>query len=124
MTDTTQARSAREESVGSDGRRLLESNREVIEQAAALLAAIERAGSEWRSFLRDRLDRQPYVTLGAALGFGYVLGAGMPAAVMSEIAAVGGRMVLMNIIKELMKTGAMSPTAGTSQDPPAARPHD
>ncbi len=44
-----------------------------------------------RSVLRDRLDEQPYLVLGAAAAVGYILAAGVPRPVMSYLLRFGIR---------------------------------
>jgi hypothetical protein len=116
MKEASRARPSGEERLDSGGRGLFESNREVIEQALALAAAIERAGADWRSFLRDQLERRPYVTLGTAAAFGYVLGAGVSPAAMRQVAAGAGRMVLMTMVRELVKSESPSASSEARRD--------
>ena len=64
------------------------------EDFVALTGAALQVAGEWRAFLREQLRRQPYVTLAAAAGFGYVLGGGLPTKLTRTLIGNGGRIAL------------------------------
>ncbi len=60
-----------------DERSLRQHAREIQHDATALAEAVRDASSAAQQTLTHQLKQRPYVTLGAALGIGYVLGGGL-----------------------------------------------
>jgi hypothetical protein len=86
---------------GPSVRELVEESEHVREEVVALAGAALHIASGWRSLLSDRLERQPYATLAVAAGVGYVLGGGLPTALVRVLIGVGGRLAVEHVIAQL-----------------------
>lgn len=86
---------------GPSVRELVEESGRVREEFIALTGAALHVAHGWRSVLRDRLERQPYATLALAAGVGYVLGGGLPTALVRVLIGVGGRLAVERVIAQL-----------------------
>jgi len=80
---------------------LVEEGGRVREEFIALTGAALHLANGWQSLLRDRLERQPYATLAVAAGVGYVLGGGLPTAVVRVLIGVGGRLVVERVLAQV-----------------------
>lgn len=97
--------------------RVYEQGRRVGSEARALASDLGELGGEVEGFLRRQLDARPYATLGAALGAGYVLGGGIPPWLFRVGFAMGGRLLLGAVMREVL-AGA----AGEDLEPPTGGP--
>ena len=88
---------------GPSVRELVEESGRVREECIALAGAALHAAHGWQSLLRDRLERQPYATLAVAAGVGYVLGGGLPTALVRVLVGVGGRLAVERLIVQFAK---------------------
>ena len=86
---------------GPSVRELVEESGRVREEFIALTGAALHVAHGWQSLLRDRLERQPYATLAVAAGVGYVLGGGLPTALVRVLIGVGGRLAVERVIAQL-----------------------
>ncbi len=84
--------------------RVFERTREVKKRAAGLASATGEAVSEWQRFLHDRLEKNPYATLGTFAGIGYVLSGGLSPHVVRLAFGIGSRIVLAMVLKEVSET--------------------
>lgn len=82
-------------------RELVEEGGRVREEFIALTGAALHVAHGWQSLLRDQLERQPYATLAVAAGVGYVLGGGLPTALVRVLIGVGGRLAAERVIAQL-----------------------
>ena len=82
-------------------RELVEESGRVREELIALTGAALHLAGGCGSLLRDRLERQPYATLAVAAGVGYVLGGGLPTAVVRVLIGVGGRLAVERVLAQL-----------------------
>jgi hypothetical protein len=82
---------------GADGpsaRELLQESQRVREDLIALAGAAGHVARGWQALVRAQLDRQPYTTLAVAAGVGYVLGGGVPTAMVRALAGLAGRLAV------------------------------
>lgn len=86
---------------GPSLRELVEESGRVREEFMALTGAALHVAHGWQALLRDRLERQPYATLAGAAGVGYVLGGGLPTALVRVLIGVGGRLAVERVIAQL-----------------------
>lgn len=86
---------------GPSVRGLAEESERVREEFMAFTGAARHVAHGWQSLLRDRLDRRPYATLAAVAGVGYVLGGGLPTALVRVLIGVGGRVAVARVILRL-----------------------
>ena len=86
---------------GPSVRELVDESGQVREEFMALTGAALHVAHGWQALLRDRLDRQPYATLAVAAGIGYVLGGGLPTALVRVLIGVGGRLAVERVIAQL-----------------------
>ena len=100
-----------------DGRltRLQERGRDVRRDARELATDLEQAAGEIEGFLREQLQRRPYTTLGAAAGFGYVLGGGIPSRLTRILLDLGTRIAFGMAVQQL--TGAHPSTRTDAAHP-------
>jgi hypothetical protein len=92
---------------GADGpstRELLRESRRLSEDFTALADAASHVASGWQALVRAQLARQPYATLAVATGVGYVLGGGVPTAVVRALAGLGGRWAVERAIARFIVT--------------------
>lgn len=82
-------------------RELVEESGRLREEFIALTGAALHAAHGWQSLLRDRLERQPFATLAVAAGVGYVLGGGLPSALVRVLIGLGGRLAVERVIAQL-----------------------
>jgi hypothetical protein len=83
------------------GRDLVEDSRRLGDDFAALAEEALHVALGWRALLCRRLERTPYATLAVAAGVGYVLGGGVPSAVVRTLIGVGGRIAVEHAIARL-----------------------
>jgi hypothetical protein len=77
----------------------------------------------WQGLLRERLEERPYATLALAAGAGYVLGGGVPVALMRVLFAVGGRVAIERALLRFAPPPRVSrpePTPNGGQSPSQA----
>ena len=79
-------------------RELLQQSQRVREDLIALAGAAGHVARGWQALLRAQLDRQPYTTLAVATGVGYVLGGGVPTAVVRACLGLAGRLAVERAI--------------------------
>jgi hypothetical protein len=82
-------------------RQLVEESGRVREEFIALTGAALHLAEGYKSLLRDQLERQPYATLAVAAGVGYVLGGGLPTALVRVLIGVGGRVAVEHVLGQL-----------------------
>jgi hypothetical protein len=99
--------------------RLLERSRELSQGAAGIakdaqgLAGVARdITADAEAALREQLKERPYLTLGAAVGIGYVLGGGIPSRLAGILFSVGTRLVLASAAQRLLVQGVGNAGAG------------
>lgn len=80
---------------------LVEESGQVREEFMAFTGAALHVAHGWQALLRDRLERQPCATLAVAAGVGYVLGGGLPTALVRVLIGVGGRLAVERVIAQL-----------------------
>jgi hypothetical protein len=83
---------------GPSARELLQQSQRVREDLIALAGAAGHVARGWQALVRAQLDRQPYTTLAVATGVGYVLGGGVPTAVVRALAGLAGRLAVERAI--------------------------
>ncbi|MGH7858859.1 MAG: hypothetical protein ACREQY_16145 [Candidatus Binatia bacterium] len=107
----------------SPGVRLVRQTRRVRDEAGSLAHAVDEAFEELAAFLRDRLDRRPYATLGVAMSAGYVLGGGVPSFVTRSVLELGGRIAIAATINQLVRGRARDEGEGVANDPEGGESH-
>lgn len=90
---------------GPSVRGLVEEGGQVREEFIALTGTALHVAHGWQALLRDRLERQPYATLAVAAGVGYVLGGGLPTALVRVLIGMGGRLAVERVITQLANPG-------------------
>jgi len=101
MTTTLGSNGAGDTSPGRDARELGDHCREIYHDAHALAAAVQDATNDLERYLTERVDRQPYVTLGVAAGVGYVLGGGLRSRLTAVVLGAAARVALAVATREL-----------------------
>ena len=86
-------------------RELVERSERVREDLSALAGAVRDVSRGWQALLRERLERRPYATLAVAAGVGYVLGGGVPTALVRALVGIGGRLAVEHAIARLAGPG-------------------
>jgi hypothetical protein len=81
---------------------LVEQSQRVREDLVNFAGAARHVAHGWRALLRARLERRPYATLAVAAGVGYVLGGGVPTALVRVLVGVGGRLALERVVAQLV----------------------
>jgi len=109
---TTEARRRERLHDASMPRRLREHGREAYEHAQALGSNLEQAVDDIGGFLRENMERRPYMTLASAAGIGYVLGGGVPRRLTAILFGLSTRFAIELFVREL--TGHGSPSGTTS----------
>jgi ElaB/YqjD/DUF883 family membrane-anchored ribosome-binding protein len=91
-------------------RGLLEQSVRVRDDLRALADAASHLARGWQSLVRDRMQRQPYATLAAAAGVGYVLGGGVPTTLLRVLVGVGGRIAVERLMAQVVSQSDDRPT--------------
>ena len=91
---------------GGNGDGLLDRSRRVRDDAARLGQSLGDLLEGGEDRLRGELERRPYLTLTIAAGAGYVLGGGLPPRIVRWTLAVGGRLFVASILRDLVSTEA------------------
>jgi hypothetical protein len=113
-------RTSESPAIGGANLRLHDVACELGASAQQLLRSIEAAGHEVEALLRERVERKPYGTLGAALGLGYVLGGGLPTRLTSALLVVVSRIALAAAAREIVEASSAS-SASVDKPSPTRR---
>jgi hypothetical protein len=92
---------ARQSQHASTVRELYEQGGEARDQIVELSAAIRRLLRDSEGVLRERMRKQPYGTIAAAAGVGYVLGGGLSPSAVRLLFAAGGRLAVEAFLHQL-----------------------
>jgi hypothetical protein len=97
-----------------DPAQILEHGKELWREARGLASTAEEAFEEIEVFLREQLDRRPYVTLAAASGVGYILGGGLPSRLTGLLVGWGARLALANVMQQLTAAATQGPAGAAT----------
>jgi hypothetical protein len=102
MNDSTSTRPARRGGrQASTVRQLYDQGNEAREQVVELADSIRGLLQDGNAVLRERMRTQPYATIAAAAGIGYVLGGGLSPSMVRLLVAAGGRIALQGFLHRL-----------------------
>lgn len=96
---------------------------ELREEAETLLGTLERTTGEVETELAARMRERPYGVLAAAAAVGYVLGGGLPSRLTRLAFAIGGRIGIEYVWRELsarLVASAGAVPVRTENSPPGA----
>src|SRR5688500_16910488 len=82
----------------SDGRHFGERASETKHNAQAFASSLSNTIKEVDGVVRNVTDRNPYAALGAALGVGFILGGGIPPALVRGVVGFAGRYALAALL--------------------------
>jgi hypothetical protein len=85
---------------------VVEAGRAVRDDVVELRSALARSIEHVEGRLRLQLRRDPYTTLAALAGVGYVLGGGLPSLLTRRLLGMGGWMVLEQVVSGLRAADA------------------
>jgi hypothetical protein len=74
---------------------------EARDQIAEVATAVRRLMRDGDAMLRERMRREPYATVAAAAGLGYVLGGGLSPSIVRLVTVLGGRMAFETVLHRL-----------------------
>jgi hypothetical protein len=74
---------------------------EARDQIAEVATAVRRLVRDGEAMLRERMRREPYTTVAAAAGLGYVLGGGLSPSIVRLVTVLGGRMAFETVLHRL-----------------------
>jgi hypothetical protein len=98
--------------------------RRIQRDAATLAAEVRDTTADVERYLSDRVRNQPYSTLGAAAGVGYVLGGGLRSPLTAVLLGAAARLASVLVVRELAEIGerwnSRAPRPATSSNPPGA----
>jgi len=97
-TKTSDAGGGPSESAAEAAERIRAYGREAREEGQAFLQATQGVVNEVDSLVREQLEARPYLTLGAALGFGVFLGGGLPFGVVRLASRAAAGMLLNQLV--------------------------
>lgn len=89
--------------------------RQLQHNAATLATEVQSASDDLERYVTDRVRRQPYSTLGAAAGIGYVLGGGLRSSLTMMMLGAAARIVAGQLVREL---SSMAGQMGSRPVPP------
>jgi hypothetical protein len=112
MTSPDGSNGAGDASSAADGRSLGDHCRRINQDAHALAAALQDATSGLEGYLTERVQSRPFVTLGVAVGVGYVLGGGLRPRLTAALLGAATRVALAVAAREL--GDRLSPAASAS----------
>lgn len=106
----------RKEEKGASTENLQKEFRRAREDTAAVVEDLRGLREELAALLRDRLRSQPYLTLGASTGIGYVLGGGLPKGVPTLAIGLATRMAAGWLMREIGGTGFARDSSPTEEE--------
>lgn len=74
-----------------------------VKDTESMMAMADNAMGDAREFLGQQIKERPYVTLGVALGVGYILGGGLPRRLDSLLLPVIGRALYRTAMKKIQQ---------------------
>ena len=89
-----------------EGRRLREQASETKANATAFAHSLGATAKEVDGMVRELAARSPYAVLAGALGVGFILGGGIPPALMRGVVGFAGRYALAAILSSVVATEA------------------
>ena len=101
MTSPDSSNGGGDASSAADGRSFGDHCRQINQDAHALAAAVQDATSGLEGYLTERVHSRPFVTLGAAVGVGYVLGGGLRPRLTAALLGAATRVALAVAAREL-----------------------
>ena len=91
-------------------RPLGESVRALERDTRDLIGALEQVAASAGDALREQLDRRPFVTLGAGLVAGYVLGGGLSLRLAAFLATAAGKATMAQLLASGLGAGRATPS--------------
>jgi hypothetical protein len=85
-------------------RDLLDETSQLRSELAALAASSQRTVRDWRRYVKQRVEDQPYATVLVAAGFGYVLGGGLPTSLVRVALGIGSRLAAERVLAQVAHT--------------------
>lgn len=87
---------------------LFEGSRVVREEASALASALGQMSADFSNYLGGHFKERPYLTLGTAVGLGYLLATGIPPRFVSFVLSSSARLVASRLANEFLGNGKIS----------------
>jgi hypothetical protein len=85
----------------SRARRLYEQGRDIRRDARLLRRSIKAAAGEVDAFLREQMERRPYVSLATAASVGYIVGGGLTSPLTKLLLRTGSRLAMAIAAREM-----------------------
>ncbi len=106
----------REEEKDASTENLQKEFRRAREDTAAVVEDLRGLREELAALLRDRLRSQPYLTVGASAGIGYVLGGGLPKGAPTLALGLATRMAAGWLMREIGGAGFARDSSPTEEE--------
>ena len=97
---------ATERDGGGNAERLREHARAAQREGQALADSARGALDALRALARERVETQPYATLAAVFGAGWILGGGLPLRAVVFVGGLGARIAAQELLRSLRPPAA------------------
>jgi hypothetical protein len=96
---------------GNGQRRLSDDARDAREHAQAFASSLGNSMKNVDEMVRSVTERNPYAALGAALGVGFILGGGIPPALIRGVVGFAGRYAMAAVLSMVVAGETAKETA-------------